>query len=286
MSFSLRLQYASQRALLIFPLILAMHAGLAGAAPVLPVATSTLDVCQDEVTGNWRYSGVVTVAGKTVLQDSVISIEYKVQNQVSAGYVDALRAGRLADDAAVATGTTARVARFSFDAPPLLLGTLRNASRIVISDPLNLASAPVSLESRFNFTTPVCGCSTITGCTRTQGYWKSKPGVVWTAPYSRTAMFFSSGLTWQQILETPPQKGNAYLILAHQYIAALLNRASGASAPGSLQTVINNATTFFSGGTNLDSCSGSDCETQKSWAGMLDTYNNGQYPGAPKHCPD
>ncbi|MBC7685817.1 MAG: hypothetical protein H7176_11390 [Bdellovibrionales bacterium] len=85
MSISLRLKHATQRALLIFPLVLAMHAGLADAAPVLPAAVSTLDVCQDEVTGNWRYSGVVAVAGKNVLQDTVISIEYKIQNKVSAG---------------------------------------------------------------------------------------------------------------------------------------------------------------------------------------------------------
>ena len=98
-------------------------------------------------------------------------------------------------------------------------------------------------------------------------------------------MFFSSGLTWQQILETPPAGGNAYLILAHQYIAARLNRASGASAPAGVQTVLHHATTFFSGGTTLDSCGGSACGTQKTWAGILDTYNNGQYPGAPAHCP-
>lgn len=98
-------------------------------------------------------------------------------------------------------------------------------------------------------------------------------------------MFFSSGLTWQQILETPPKGGNAYLILAHQYIAAVLNRASGASAPSSLRTIINQSTTWFSSDTNVDSCSGSDCETQKNWAALLDTYNNGLYPGAPAHCP-
>ena len=50
--------------------------------------------------------------------------------------------------------------------------------------------------------------------------------------------------------------------------------------------MINKATTFFSSGTNLDSCSNSQCATQKNWASILDTYNNGLYPNAPKHCSD
>lgn len=256
------------------------------AAPTLPAAASTLDVCQDDATGNWRYSGVVSLSGNSLALNSVITIDYAIQNQRSSGYSDALHAVRLADDPAVSSGTSARVARFSVDAAPLLLGTLRNASRIVIVDPLNLSAAPISLEPRFDFIAPVCGCPKPTGCTRTQGYWKSKPGVFWPTPYSRAAMFFSSGLTWQHILETPPAGGNGYLILAHQYIAALLNRASGASAPGSLQTVIANASACFSAGTNLDSGGGAACEVQKSWAGILDTYNNGEYPGAPRHCPE
>ena len=35
------------------------------------------------------------------------------------------------------------------------------------------------------------------GCTYTQGYWGNKPGVVWPDPYSRDAVFFLSGQTWQ-----------------------------------------------------------------------------------------
>lgn len=129
-------------------------------------------------------------------------------------------------------------------------------------------------------------CPKPTGCTRTQGYWKSKPGVVWPSPYNRNAKFFSSGLTWQEVLDTPPKGGNAYLILAHQYIAAVLNRARGASAPPAVQRVIDSATAFFSSGTNLDTCGESECEAQKNWAAILDTYNNGRYPDAPLHCRD
>jgi hypothetical protein len=37
------------------------------------------------------------------------------------------------------------------------------------------------------------------------------------------AWFFETGLTWSQVLDTEPKGGNAYFILAHQYIAAYLN---------------------------------------------------------------
>jgi hypothetical protein len=284
MKLSSRIKNTSLHALLLLPLFYVLPAGPA-AAQAQPAATSTIDVCHDEVTGNWRYSGVVSLAGKGLSTDSALAISYKIQNKTSElGYADALLA--LQQPPIALQASPARVTSFSVDAAPLSLGTLRNASRILISNPLAPASPPLSLEAQADFAAAVCGCPKPTGCVRTQGYWKSKPGVTWPAPYSRTTMFFSSGLTWQQILETAPQGGNGYLILAHQYIAALLNRAGGASAPSSVQTTLNNATAFFSSGANLDSCGGSACETQKTWAGILDTYNNGFYPGAPQHCPE
>ncbi len=276
-------KYATQ-AMLALTLLLG-HQLPALAAPALPAAVATLDVCHNELTGNWRYSGMVAVAGSAIKASSVVGVDFWIQNKsTSAGYANALRVPGI-NDLAVLPATTARMMRFSIEDAPLSVGTLRNTSNITIADLLAPAVAPLLLEAGTEFTQSVCGCPHPTGCTRTQGYWKSKPGVVWPSPYSRTAMFFSSGLTWQQILDTPPSGGNAYLILAHQYIAAVLNRAAGASAPTSLQTIISNATTWFSSGTNLDSCRASDCDTQKNWAGLLDTYNNGQYPGGPPHCP-
>ncbi len=131
-----------------------------------------------------------------------------------------------------------------------------------------------------------CPTPTPTGCVRTQGYWGNKPNVQWPAPYSRTATFFSSGLTWQAILDTPPAGGNGYIILAHQYIAAVLNRAAGASVPSALQTVLNQATAYFNSGADPSDCGGASCQTQKEWAQILDAYNNGNYAGAPSSCAD
>jgi hypothetical protein len=283
MKLSSRLIKYSLRAMMALPLMFGMHTQALSA----PAAVSTLDVCHNELTGNWRYSGMVAVSGKALKSTSVVGVDYWVQNSTSsAGFVDTLRVPAIIDTATLATTSNARLSRFDIEAAPLSLGTLRNSSQIAIRDLQAPAAAPLLLQSNADVSQSVCGCTQPTGCTRTQGYWKSKPGVIWPGSFSRGAPFFSSGLTWQQVLETAPQGGNAYLILAHQYIAAILNRASGASAPSGLKTIISNAGTWFAGGTTLLSCSGSDCETQKNWAGLLDTYNNGNYPGAPQHCPE
>lgn len=120
------------------------------------------------------------------------------------------------------------------------------------------------------------------GCVRTQGYWGNKPGVVWPKGYSRDAQFFRSGLTWQEVLDSPV-RGDAYFILAHQYIAAVLNIGAGASAPNSLRSIVLAAGTWFATATP-GTCVKGACQLQRSWASVLDEYNNGDYPGAPKHC--
>lgn len=250
-------------------------------AQAAPAVATTLDVCQDLVTGQYNYSGVVAVRADA----ANLSASYAVQNRTSAaGYADALQLAPAAT-AQAAGASGARVLAFAGAAAPLTLGSLRNAAQVTLYDALDPSRAPLRLQATYELASVVCGCQ-VKGCVLTQGYWSNKPGVVWPAPFSRTAPFFSGGLTWQQILDTPPKGGNAYIILAHQYIAARLNIAAGASAPSSIQAIISQATTFFASGANLDTCSAEECETQKTWAGILDTYNNGLYPGAPKHCPD
>jgi len=273
----------SLRVLLTLPLLLGLHCASAkGQTP--PAASSTIDVCHDTVSGNWRYTGAVAVDGSALRSSSLVHVDYSVDNKTSlAGFQPALPAAPLQSFVS-ATGT--RVHTFSMAATPLVLGSLRGSARILIADPLAAGTTPLSLSTEQEWMQAVCGCPKPTGCTRTQGYWKSKPGVVWPSPYKPDAPFFSSSLTWRQVLETPPQGGNGYLILAHQYIAALLNIASGASAPAGVRSVIERATTYFASGATPGSCGGSACATQKTWAGILDTYNNGLYPGAPAHCPD
>ncbi len=274
------------RALFALPLLVGMQTNVL-AAPATPVAETTLDVCHNEVTGNWRYSGMVAVSGSALKPTSVIGVDYVVQSiMASAGHARTLQVPAILDPVTLASVSMAHLTRFSIEGSPMSVGTVSNTSRVSIGDVLSPSLPPFVLNAGASFAEAVCGCPKPTGCTRTQGYWKSKPGVDWPAPSSRGDMFFSSGLTAQQILETPPKGGDAYLILAHQYIAAVLNRASGASAPSSVQKVISDAKAWFSSGVNLDSCSGAACDTQKNWAGILDTYNNGMYPGAPATCPE
>ena len=111
------------------------------------------------------------------------------------------------------------------------------------------------------------------GCAYTQGYWKNHLSS-WPAGYSPNATFFSSGLSWINLWNTAP-KGSAYIILAHQYMAAALNVAKGATMPASVKTVFDAATTYFNGGAS---------GPLTSWATTLDNFNSGIVNGGPPHC--
>jgi len=128
------------------------------------------------------------------------------------------------------------------------------------------------------------------GCTLSQGYWKTH-SEFGPAPYDDTwalllngasKPFFSSGQSWYQVLRTPPQAGNAYYILAHQYIAAKLNILNGAASTPEVDAAIAGATTFFHTYTPSSTLSKSVRKNAVSYASILDRYNNG-YIG-PGHC--
>ena len=132
------------------------------------------------------------------------------------------------------------------------------------------------------------------GCTLTQGYWKthSEQGP---APYDETwadlpngadTLFFDTGKSWFTIFHMPPKGGNAYIILAYQYMAATLNKLSGAMMPADVTTILGQA------GALLD-LKDYDVliEIPKDdpnraiaieLAGTLDDYNNGVI--GPGHC--
>lgn len=269
------------RALVLLPLLFGPLSGHAQTKAVAaPAVTSTLDVCQDLTTGSWRYSGVVSIAGKDAKAGT--AVEYRIQNSVSKdGYKDVLRLPKVpgTEQGIVDPASGATVFMFSGDAPAFTLGTLRNSSTVQFAD------KAVTTATGEAYTAQVCGCPVV-GCTRTQGYWSNKPGVVWPSPYARNATFFSSGLTWQQLFDSPAG-GNAYIILAHQYMAAALTKGTVASMPAGVQSAYFPAAAWFASGVTLASCpQGSSCATQKAWAATLDTYNNGIYPGGPQHCPD
>ena len=119
------------------------------------------------------------------------------------------------------------------------------------------------------------------GCTYTQGYWKNH-SAAGPAPYDagwkkigvleHNTPFFNSGMTWLVLWNTPPKKGNVYIQLAHQYMAAKLNVLNGASAPANVLSAISTAETYFSTGTG----------NITGLATLLDNYNNGLI--GPGHC--
>lgn len=128
------------------------------------------------------------------------------------------------------------------------------------------------------------------GCTLTQGYWKthSQEGP---APYDdnwgnlrggleEKTPFFSSGESYYEVLWTAP-KGNAYFILARQYIAAELNLLNGAGITSEVAAAMAAAKTLFE-------TYGPDevkCQVRTDaleLATTLDDYNNGLI--GPGHC--
>jgi hypothetical protein len=127
--------------------------------------------------------------------------------------------------------------------------------------------------------TPMSG-----GCTRGYGYWKthSKYGP---APYDsiwamlgEDSTFFLSGQSFYQVLWTQPKHGNAYYILAHQYIAVDLNMLKGAD-PSDVQEDFNDATSLFELYTpgDIGALHGNDTLRQHfiSLSGILGEYNSG-----------
>ncbi len=124
------------------------------------------------------------------------------------------------------------------------------------------------------------------GCTLTQGYWKthSKYGP---APYDSTwasigedTEFDSSGLSWYELFHTRLE-GSAYVILAHQYMAALLNKEAGADT-SDVDATLTAAATFFATYAIDSVLSDSVREDAIDLADALDDYNNGLT--GPGHC--
>jgi hypothetical protein len=127
----------------------------------------------------------------------------------------------------------------------------------------------------------------LTGCTLTQGYWKTH-STYGPAPYDDTwalkvegTLFFASGKTWYQALQIAPA-GNAYWILAKQYIAAILNQLGGASSTPAVTVALNWSTTFFNAHTPATSLTKAEKTLVVTNAGILDQYNNGLI--GPGHC--
>jgi hypothetical protein len=247
-------------------------------------ASKTVDVCAND-DGSYTYSGVVSVWNEGALATQGLSIIDCVQNKVS---------GRVWTDNFCQQLNTSgtQIPAFTFEAGAtlfpysasngLLPGDIRNSAKVTILNHSGSIGTPTGPNPKATRTGEIAPCEEACGCTFGQGYWGNTPGVVWPAPYDRNATFFLSGQTWQQVMDTPVG-GNAYYNLAHQYIAAVLNVANGACEPSGVQDTIDLATAWFE--TNAPAaCTPGSCGLQVTWAGILESYDQGTYPGGPSHC--
>lgn len=136
------------------------------------------------------------------------------------------------------------------------------------------------------------------GCTLTQGYWKthSHHGP---APFDDTwnevggaDAIFLHGLTYYNVLWTSPKQGDAWYILAHQYIAAILNVEAGADPvnPDDITDELADALallTAWAPGSLSSKATGAAAAARDEaleLAGDLDDWNNGVT--GPGHCED
>jgi hypothetical protein len=247
-------------------------------------AYKTVDICSVS-TNVWRYSGEIALWNEGAVATENLSIIDKIQYKTGTTWVNAFTA--LAGSGVIPAGTTQATAvifPYSVDSAALP-GTIRNVASITITNHSGSLGIPKGPEPKATFMGEIKPCPNPGGgCTYTQGYWGNKPGVIWPDPYDRNAFFFMSGKTWQQVMDTPVNAAQGYYQLAHQYIAAVLNIANGASAPAGVTTTLSLAEAWLSTNIPASCTAGGSCGLQKDWAKLLDDYNNGQYPGGPPHC--
>lgn len=96
-------------------------------------------------------------------------------------------------------------------------------------------------------------------------------------------------MSYYDVLWTPPKGGNAYYILAHQYIAAELNMLNGASIPDDVKDAWDDATELFNNYTPEEVADLKESDPDKraefiELVEILDDYNNGEI--GPIHCSD
>ncbi|MDO5681333.1 MAG: hypothetical protein Q4G46_00715 [Propionibacteriaceae bacterium] len=119
----------------------------------------------------------------------------------------------------------------------------------------------------------------IESCTFTIGWYKNHT-TQWPAGYAPNDIFFTSGRTWLQVFNTPP-RGDAYYILATQYMAATMNAADGGSHPEVVTDGLDRARDLLAAATP-GQVSKADSAEFTSLAATLDSYNNGELGVA--HC--
>ncbi len=126
--------------------------------------------------------------------------------------------------------------------------------------------------------TAECEVPPLDGCTYTIGWYKNHTSQ-WPAGYDAADTFYNSGQTWLQVFNTPV-KGNAYYILAPQFMAAKMTSA-GAVTPAEMATALQRAEEILASSPATKPTKAAGAE-MKQLATILDDYNNGRLGVA--HC--
>ncbi len=271
--------------------MVAIPAYAAGQAGTTLAGYKTIDIC-DNQDGTWRYFGEIAVWNEGAIDTSDFTIndfiEYKTGGPDWTKACDVYVNYMPQEIPAGTTQETALTFPYNIECDPLV-GDIRNNASLTILNHSGHLGTPwgPNPKATYDGEMPPPPCvGLIYGCTYTQGYWGNKPDVDWPDPYDRDAVFFLSGQTWQQVMDTSVNDSPGYYQLAHQYIAAVLNIANGASVPNGVQDTLDLAEDWLNVN-NQGACTGQgSCGMQKDWAKILDDYNNGVYVGGPPHCGD
>ena len=137
------------------------------------------------------------------------------------------------------------------------------------------------------------------GCTLTQGYWKTHnesfhggapadPNWFLLGADGEETLFFNTGDTWFEVFWTAPA-GRPYYVLAHQYMAAYLNKLSiediGGTIPTAVQDALDDAAILLANNSYVD-LKGKNAKAIRAQmtalAGILGDFNEGTT--GPGHC--
>jgi hypothetical protein len=124
-------------------------------------------------------------------------------------------------------------------------------------------------------------------CTLTQGYWKNHEerwdDVGDAMVFLTSDAFYNSGASYYAVLTMPPKGGNAYLQLAHQFIAASLNLNGATAGVAEVDDAMAGAAAYFSNEeAGIPNPSNPSRAQLQTWASTLDDFNNGII--GPGHC--
>ena len=132
----------------------------------------------------------------------------------------------------------------------------------------------------------------LTGCTLTQGYWKTH-SELGPAPYDDTWALLAAGAstilpgssqTWYEVFQTPPKGGNVWYQLAHQWMAAYLNSLTGAAMPADVASALTDAEAWLAAHSPAENLKAKNAPEAAAWASLLGSYNEGEV--GPGHCED